>query len=138
MRARRFNFQLTSFSIPVKIQLINPLLGNHCYIGSNSTPIVLHPAITSGSLTIENDPNGLPDTGVLHIANAQATDNTFSVPGATGCGPRGAANAAIDSRLGLPSPSGHNQLVLNGDSYLASTGAGTDVLRLAFQLSKTR
>jgi hypothetical protein len=30
-------------SLPVKIQLQNPLLGPNCYLGSDSDPIVLHP-----------------------------------------------------------------------------------------------
>lgn len=127
------NFQLTSFTQPVKIQLINPLLGGNCYIGSDSNPIVLNPAITSGTLGIENDPNGFPNTGVLAITGAQVTDSTFSVPVATGCGPGGVADSAINTLLGLPSPSGHNSLVLNGNSYLASTGSGTDVLQAAFK-----
>jgi hypothetical protein len=125
----------TSFTQPVKIQLINPLLGGNCYIGTDANPIVLHPGITSGTLTIEFDPNGFADTGVFHIVNAQATDNTFTVPVATGCGPGGVADAAIDFLLGLPSPSGANSLVLNGDSYLASTGGGTDLLKAAFLAS---
>jgi hypothetical protein len=114
------NFNLTSFTQPVKIQLINPLLGGNCYIGSNSHPIVLNPTITSGNLSAEPDPNPtrFPNTVVLHISDAVATDNTFTVPAATGCGPGGVANAAINSRLGLPSTSG-NHLVLNGDSYFA-------------------
>jgi hypothetical protein len=124
----------TSFTQPVKIQLINPLLGGHCYIGSDTNPIVLNPVIT-GTLSIEFDPNGFPDTGVFDIANAQVTDNTFTVPVATGCGPGGVADAAIDFLLGLPSPSGTNSLVLNGNSFLASTGGGTDTLKDAFLAS---
>jgi hypothetical protein len=48
-----------------------------------------------------------------------ATDDTFSVPVATGCGPKGVANASINSFLGLPSPSGNNHLLLNGTSSFA-------------------
>jgi hypothetical protein len=129
------NFALTSFTQPVKIQLINPLLGGNCYIGSDDDPIVLNPTITSGTLSIEFDPNGFADTGVFDIANAQVTDNTFTVPVATGCGPGGVADAAIDFLLGLPSPSGTNSLVLNGNSFLASTGGGTDTLKDAFLAS---
>jgi hypothetical protein len=130
------NFTLTGFTEPVKIQLINPLLGGNCYIGSDSSPIVLNPNITSfGGFNIENDPNGFPDTGVIEITGAQATDNTFSVPAATGCGPGGVADAPIDNLLRLPSASGQNSLVLNGNSYLASTGEGTDVLKAAFKAS---
>jgi hypothetical protein len=115
------DFFLTEFTQPVKIKLINPLLGGNCYIGSDSDPIVLHPSITSGTLTFVPDPDPIrfPTTAVLEVLDAQATDDTFSVPVATGCGPRGVADAAIDSLLGLPSPSGNNHLVLNGNSYFA-------------------
>jgi hypothetical protein len=43
------NFDLVTWTQPVKIKLINPLLGNYCYIGSNDNPIVLNPYV-SGSL----------------------------------------------------------------------------------------
>jgi hypothetical protein len=128
------NFALTSFTQPVKIQLISPVLGGNCYIGSDSDPIVLNPTITSGTLSIEFDPNGFPNTGVFDFSNDQVTDNTFTVPVATGCGPGDVADAAIDAVLGLPSPSGTNSLVLNGNSFLASTG-GTDTLMDAFRAS---
>ena len=115
------NFQLTTFTQPVKIKLSNPLLGGNCFIGSDSDPIVLNPNIISGNLTFFPDPDPVrfPTTAVLAILDAQATDDTFSVPAATGCGPGGVANAPINSLLGLPSPSGNNHLVLNGDSLFA-------------------
>ena len=118
------NFDLTSWTQPVKIKLINPLLGSYCYLGSDDNPIVLNPSIT-GTLGIVPDPNPtrFPNTAVLEVTNATATDNTFSVPVATGCGPGGAANIAIDTAIdtseSLPSPSGSNSLVLNGNFYLA-------------------
>ena len=109
------NFGLTSFTEPVKIQLINPLLGGNCYIGSDDDPIVLNPTIISGTLGFvpDRDPVRFPTTAVLEILDAVATDDTFSVPAATGCGPKGVANASINSFLGLPSPSGNNHLVLD-------------------------
>jgi hypothetical protein len=134
------NFALTSFTQPVKIQLINPLLGGDCYIGSDSNPIVLNPTITSGTLAFVPDPNParFPTTVILEILNAQAGDNTFSVPVATGCGPGGDADAQINGILGLPSPSGKNSLVLNGNSYFAddfSQANQVDSLKAAFKAS---
>jgi hypothetical protein len=134
------NFALTTFTQPVKIQLINPLLGGNCYIGSDSDPIVLNPTIISGTLAFVPDPDPIrfPTTVVLEILGAQATDDTFSVPAATGCGPRGVADAAINSLLGLPSPSGNNHLVLNGNSYFAddfSDANQADSLLAAFKAS---
>jgi hypothetical protein len=84
------------------------------------------------------NPTRFPTTVVLEIVNAQATDNTFSVPAATGCGPGGDANAQIDTTLGLPSPSGSNSLVLNGNNYFAddfSQANQVDDLKAAFKAS---
>jgi len=113
------DFFLTTFTQPVKIKLINPLLGGKCYIGSDDDPIVLHPTIISGTLAFVPDPDPVrfPNTVVLEVLDAVATDDTFSVPAATGCGPQGVADDAINSLLGLPSPSGNNHLVLNGNCF---------------------
>jgi len=134
------NFALTTFTQPVKIKLINPLLGGQCYIGSDDDPIVLNPSIISGDLAFVPDPDPVrfPNTVVLEILNAVATDDTFSVPAATGCGPGGVANAPINSLLGLPSPSGNNHLVLNGTSLFAddfSQANQAAELREAFKVS---
>ena len=47
------------------------------------------------------------------VAGAVQGDDTFSVPGATGCGPNGdgSLDAAVNAIVGLPSPSGANHLV---------------------------
>jgi hypothetical protein len=134
------DFELTTFTQPVKIKLINPLLGGNCYIGSDNDPIVLHPTIISGTLAFVPDPDPIrfPTTVVLEILDAQATDDTFSVPVARGCGPGGVANAAINTLLGLPSPSGKNHLLLNGNSYFAddfSDANQADDLLAAFRAS---
>src|SRR5215472_8574714 len=118
------NFALTSWTQPVKFQLINPLLGNSCFIGSDDNPVVTNPSLT-GTLVVERDPHPRihPDTGVLKIENASATDTTFTAPGVTGCGPGGSANIAVDEAIdtsdGLPSASGVNSLTLDGTFSLA-------------------
>ena len=124
----------------MKIKLINPLLGGKCYIGSDDDPIVLHPTIISGTLAFVPDPDPVrfPNTVVLEVLDAVATDDTFSVPTATGCGPQGVADDAINSLLGLPSPSGNNHLVLNGNSLFAddfSDANQADELLNAFKVS---
>lgn len=108
-------------TLPVKVQLQNPILGSDCYIGSNSDPIVLKPEnlVTPGLTTQRFNPNGTPNAshGVLEdvVATGEQGDNSFSVPGATGCG--GSLSAVIDpvlnSKEGLPSPAGNNRLVLD-------------------------
>ena len=134
------NFGLTSFTQPVKIQLINPLLGGNCFIGSDDDPIVLNPTIISGTLAFVPDPDPVrfPTTVVLEVLDAVATDDTFTVPVARGCGPGDVADDAINFLLGLPSPSGTNSLVLNGNSLLAddfSAANQIDSLKAAFKAS---
>jgi hypothetical protein len=114
-------------TLPVKIQLQNPLLGSSCYIGTDSNPIVLHPENTTApQITAEYfDPNGTPDpngTMFSFVLTANQSDSTFSVPGANGCGPGGVADVAIDLKEGLPSPSGNNYLVLNNATTYFDAG----------------
>jgi hypothetical protein len=116
-------------TLPVKIHLHNPLLGSSCYIGSDSDPIVLHPA-NLAQPTFGNgeqfDANGTPDpNGVLQstVLIGNQGDSTFAVPGASGCGGLTSllVDPAINLKLGLPSPSGNNNLVLaNTTSQLAT------------------
>jgi hypothetical protein len=129
------NFALLSWTQPVKFKLVNPLLGNNCYIGSDETPIVLNPSLSvgpGGGLFIENDPAPTihPDTFVLGINGAVASDSTFSAPGVTGCGPGGVANVAVDEALdassGLPAASGANSLTLTGAFLIGATTASED------------
>ena len=128
------NFSLFSWTQPLKFKLINPLLGGNCYIGSDETPIVVNPSLSVGSgggLFEENDPAPTvhPDTFVLGITGAVASDSTFSAPGVTGCGPGGVANVAVDEALdtssGLPAASG-NSLTLNGSFLVGANGASED------------
>jgi hypothetical protein len=122
------NFGLTTWTQRLKFQLINPLLGGHCYIGNNNQPIVINPNISlapGGQLEVLPDPNPAkhPNTDVLDITKAIATDTTFTAPGVTGCGPGGAANISIDTALdagtGLPAASGVNSITLNGTFGIA-------------------
>jgi len=118
------NFQLVTWTQPIKFHLINPLLGPNCFVGSDDNPIVVNPSL-NGNLTQEMDPNphSHPDTSVLKISKAVATDSSFAAPGATGCGPGGSANIAIDeaidAKAGLPAASGSNTLTLSGTFFLA-------------------
>ncbi len=123
------NFNLFSWTQRVKFQLINPLLGNNCYIGSDNNPVVLNPQLEAGpgGATITYDPNPVkhPDTGVIALPGATATDTIFTAPGVTGCGPGGQANIPVDEALdtgaGLPAASGVNSLTLNGNFYVAAS-----------------
>lgn len=116
------NFNLTTWTQEVQFQLINPLLGSYCTIGSSSNPVVLNPMVT-GTLVQEVDPNPTahPDVAVLVIKKATATDTVFTAPGVIGCGPGGAGNIAVDlainKSVGLPSATGNNSLTLSGGDF---------------------
>ncbi len=114
--------------LPIKIQLINPKLGDQCFIGTDANPITV--SLTDGT-TSPPPPNTpisgnianldvLDDGNLVTIGNLDLVDNAFAVPGASGCGhPAGRLDGAINARQGLPAPAGNNTLILNGSSALA-------------------
>jgi hypothetical protein len=138
------NFNLTTWTQRLKFKLINPLLGSNCYIGNNNQPIVVNPIITlapGGQTEVLPDPNPAkhPNTDVLDITAAIASDNTFTAPGVTGCGPGGARNIPVDEALdagtGLPAAAG-NSLTLNGAFAIAdcfNTKNQANILLSAFR-----
>lgn len=119
----------TALSLPVKIKLSNSFLGNNCYIGSNSKPVVI--AFTTGE-TAPPPPN-TPIHGsagtltaneagtILTVSGGALVNNSFAAPGANGCG--GLFSFLIDpfvnSLVGLPSPAGTNSAALEGKLQLA-------------------
>jgi hypothetical protein len=128
------HFGLFRWTQPVKFQLVSPLLGSNCHIGTDSDPIVLHPSLglgPGGNITVQNDPQPTihPDTDVLTLNGAVAQDTSFSAPGVLGCGPGGVANVAVDQALdassGLPAASG-NSLTLTGSFFLAQNATPQD------------
>ncbi len=140
------NFGLFNWTQRLDFKLENPLLGNNCTIGSANNPVVINPQLSiapGGQLISENDPNPVkhPNTGVLAITAADATDTTFTAPGVTGCGPGGAANIAVDEALdagtGLPAASGVNSLTLSGSFSIGLCDAqglnDAKILRSAFK-----
>jgi hypothetical protein len=121
-------------TVPVKIQLRNPLLGSNCYVGSNSNPIVLTPEnLTAPTISGEFfDANGTPDpSGVMQaIVSTGGTEGAGSapIPGATGCGLLGVLDGAVDLKVGLPSAAGKSSFTLNNaSSYFAGVASpGSD------------
>jgi hypothetical protein len=128
------NEEGTAVVLPVRMRLENPLLGSDCYVGSRSSPIVLH--LTTG--TTSPSPPNRPISGRLGMISARdvfewfevsgdvMVDNTFSMPGASGCGGSGNASlvdSAIDRDLGLPSPDGYNTIVEDNAIFEASPQA---------------
>lgn len=113
-----------ALELPVKVKLDNFLLGNSCYVGSSSDPIVLK--LTTGT-TSPPEPNKpikgsageveIKEGGaIVTLAGGSLVDNSFAAPGASGCG--GAfsylVDPLVDSLLGVPSAAGHNTAILNG------------------------
>ncbi len=114
----------TALTLPTKVKLNNVFLGNECYIGSSSSPIVLN--LTTGA-TSTTAPNksihgfvGVPVSeteGLLALAGGSLVENDWSAPGAHGCGGiflEGLIDPAVNAELGLPSAAGHNTAVLTG------------------------
>ncbi len=104
-------------SLPIKVKLENPLLGEECYIGSNAHPVVLN--LSSGTSGSARGKRGkLSDRaegGILVISGNTLVDNTFAAPEATGCG--GLFSSLIDpllnAKVGLPAAAGTNTAILN-------------------------
>jgi hypothetical protein len=113
--------------IPVKIHLQNPILGPNCYVGSDDDPIVLQPEVVGPAPIdiVSFDADGtLNPAGAFQaiVQTGTQADSTFAAPGASGCGlklpfPPGSdvhlLDGAVNQRVGLPSPSGNNEVVLN-------------------------
>jgi hypothetical protein len=113
-------------TLPVRIHLQNPLLGDKCYIGSSSNPIVLRPQnVTLPEVGTEAfDANGTPNPdgvmGRINLVGANQGDSTFAVPGASGCG-LGLLDWAVNLKTALPAASGKNSLTLNSAATYAAT-----------------
>jgi hypothetical protein len=122
-------------SLPVKVHLINSVLGNKCYVGSNASPIKL--ILTTG--TTSPPPPNVPITGlagetaftapsgITDLENGLNVDNVFSAPGANGCFltlfgfPPIAINGLINAESGLPSPAGSNMTIQAFDNEYVSS-----------------
>jgi hypothetical protein len=115
----------TALSLPVKVHLENPFLGSSCYLGSNSHPIVIELTTGTTSPPAPNKPikgkvgsiSVIAEGSILKISNNSLVNNSFAVPGATGCGGfliELLLDPIINAKLGLPATSGHNTAILSG------------------------
>jgi hypothetical protein len=111
-------------TIPMSFHLINPLLGNNCFVGTPSDPVVLNLTTgTSGTLTGTLGTLNIAHKSIAYTTGTEVVDNSFSAPGATGCGSGGVWDSAIDTNNGLPSASGSNEAILYGSFDLAQSTA---------------
>ena len=112
-----------ALTLPIKIKLENPLLGNECYIGSNAHPIVLE--LTTGKSGIQTGKLGeitsRAEGGILVVKNSKLVDGKFAAPAVTGCGEFFSflLDPIINGKLGLPAESGKNSAVFNTTLELA-------------------
>lgn len=121
------------FKLPIKVHLINPVLGSKCYVGSNTNPINLNLTLGTTSPPPPNTPisGQSPEVfldptrpGVILANNGTYVDNSFSAPGASGCTltlfgfiPI-SINGLVNSQSGLPAAAGTNTTVQNFDGKL--------------------
>lgn len=123
--------QNIDITLPVRVRLVNPLLGKQCAIGSAANPIDLHlttgttspPAgvdpITGAPGTISTPPLG-DGASVLEFTGQTVVDNTFAVPGATGCGALGLLDSVVNARSKLPAAAGTSVASLVSNSFLVA------------------
>jgi hypothetical protein len=122
----------TAVVLPVKIKLDNPFLGSNCYIGSSSSPITI--ALTVG--TTAPPPPNTPITGsqgeivsneagsYIKATGTKLVGNSFSVPGANGCGGilfSWAVDPLVESIVGVPAAAGKNTAILEGNTELGQS-----------------
>ncbi|MEZ5076449.1 MAG: hypothetical protein R2725_03290 [Solirubrobacterales bacterium] len=114
----------TALSLPIRVHMVNPILGNSCYIGSPANPITLNLITGTTSPPPPNEPikgegpflSNDFETGIATVEGIYV-DNSFSAPGANGCklvlfgfipiGIDGLVNAASE----LPAAAGTNETI---------------------------
>lgn len=128
----RFGF--TEITLPIKVHLINPVLGKKCYVGSSSNPIVLEMTTETTNPPPPNEPIkgkagefGFDEsTGIFHLDDSTFVDNSFAAPGASGCVltlfgfiPI-SINGLVNAQSGLPAAAGTNETIQETDAELVS------------------
>lgn len=122
-----------ALSLPVKVKLSNAFLGESCYIGSNSHPVVIE--FTTGA-TSPPPPNKSihgkagtfeqeDDFALIRFKNNTLVNNSFAAPGVEGCGGIFSflIDPAVNAELGTPAAAGNNTAVLGGTLETANTEA---------------
>lgn len=116
----------TALTLPLRVHLKNPLLGEGCYIGSEAHPIQLHLTEGTTSPPLPNKPIsgkiGTPKSEIekgyesVTISNNTLVDNSFSAPASEGCGGFFSflIGPIINAKVGLPAAAGKNTAILSG------------------------
>jgi len=125
------NLDFNHVTLPIKVHLVNPVLGNKCYIGSNTEPITLN--LTTGTTEppppneeISGEEADFKEEGeVVYLENGVYVDNSFAVPAAKGCVLTllgflpVSLDGAVNLQAGLPSAAGNNEAVQDIDEEIA-------------------
>lgn len=117
-----------SIRMPIKLKLSNPLIGSNCHIGSNSSPVNVNLIVGTTSPPPPNRPisghvgtveiaGSSPDE-YISIAGNLNVNNSFSIPGATGCSLLILTDLLIDAKLRIPSSGGNNTMQIENDVAL--------------------
>lgn len=117
--------------LPLKVHLVNSVLGKNCFIGSESEPIVLNLITgTSGKLTGKEPAYEFDrELGILHGRGGVFVDNTFSAPGASGCQLTLLGLIPIDldpivnAASGLPAAAGSNEAIQDYNIEITSAAS---------------
>jgi hypothetical protein len=120
--------------LPIKVHLINSVLGNNCYVGSAANPMNLN--LTTR--TTSPPPPNVPITGkeptfsftespeIFHFEDGAFVDNSFAAPGASGCVLTlfgfipVSINGLVNEQSGLPAPAGTNATEQKFDQEIAN------------------
>jgi hypothetical protein len=123
-----------ALKLPVRVHLENPFLGSGCYVGSSSSPLIWN--LTTGT-TAPPAPNKpisgkagfvefLEEGRIAVSKEAALVDNSWSAPGATGCGGFPAElllDPIINAAAGVPAAGGRNTAILKNELNIASAAA---------------
>jgi hypothetical protein len=121
-----------ALKMPVKIHLENPFLGKSCFVGSSTSPITFELRTGKTSPPKPNEPitgklgtfEFLEMGRVLKVTGAELVDNSWSAPGASGCGGiiSFLVNPIINSQLGTTT-AGNNTAILQNTLHQATSFA---------------
>jgi hypothetical protein len=114
----RLDLATFGLSVPVKVRLVNTLLGMNCHVGTDRNPVVLNLITGTTSPPPPNTPiSGAPGRftfippDTITVTENRNVENSFAVPGATECGlGLGLINALVNAKLKLPSAAGNNSI----------------------------
>ncbi|HWM56124.1 MAG TPA: hypothetical protein VNO20_12150 [Solirubrobacterales bacterium] len=122
-----------TLKMPLKVKLENPLLGDNCYVGSSTNPIVWNLRADTTSPPPPNKPitgNGgqvtfIEGGRVLRLDGAVLVDNAWAAPAAKGCGGLFSflLDPIVNASSGLPSPAGTNTAILKNTIHTTTAFA---------------